>query len=365
MRIAFYAPLKSPDHPVPSGDRLMARLLMAALRQGEDRVELASQLRSYLGDAQDWQGLAKLQAAADVERDRLRALWQRDGPPDLWLCYHPYYKAPDLIGPALCKEFSRPYVTVEASYSARRNHGIWAGMQAQVHAAVSAASVNICLTARDHDGLKEGVPRARLARLAPFIDATALLKRAPEPQPTRLICVAMMRAGDKADSYAHLAAALDRLQDLPWHLTIVGDGPARAQIEARFAAFAPERLSWVGQQDEATIAGLLAQSAIYVWPGCGEAFGLAYLEAQAAGVPVLAWRTAGVPEVVADGVSGVLTPEGDDGAYADALASLLQDAPRRAALAQGARARVAQHHTLQVAAAALKQTLGDITGGRT
>ena len=46
MRIAFYAPLKAPTHPVPSGDRRMARLLMAALEAGGHHVTLASTLRS-------------------------------------------------------------------------------------------------------------------------------------------------------------------------------------------------------------------------------------------------------------------------------------------------------------------------------
>ena len=47
MRIAFYAPLKAPDHPVPSGDRQMARLLLEALRRCGHAVEPASRLRAY------------------------------------------------------------------------------------------------------------------------------------------------------------------------------------------------------------------------------------------------------------------------------------------------------------------------------
>ena len=54
MRIAFYAPLKSPDHPVPSGDRQMARLLVAALRHAGHDVEIASELRSYAAKLGRW-----------------------------------------------------------------------------------------------------------------------------------------------------------------------------------------------------------------------------------------------------------------------------------------------------------------------
>ena len=49
MRVAFYAPLKPPDHAVPSGDRRMARLLMAALERAGHRVILASRLRAFEG----------------------------------------------------------------------------------------------------------------------------------------------------------------------------------------------------------------------------------------------------------------------------------------------------------------------------
>jgi glycosyltransferase involved in cell wall biosynthesis len=357
MRIAFYAPLKAPGHPVPSGDRLMARLLIAALTKAGHSVSTASELRAYRRDPEDAAALSTLRTEAGAERARLRADWQRFGPPDLWLCYHPYYKAPDLLGPALCAEFARPYVTVEASYSARRNIGIWAAMQAEVLTAVQSAAVNICLTARDHAGLRDAAASARLAMLPPFIDPATFSILPAQPAPLHLICAAMMREGDKLMSYSRLAAALKLLEDLPWVLSIIGDGPAQAQVAALFAEFPAARLRWHGQQDSATIARLFSQAALYVWPGCGEAFGLAYLEAQAAGLPVVAWQTAGVPEVVAAGRSGILTPEGDDAAYADAIAALLRDAPRRAALARSARAYVAEHHTLAAAATRLEVIL--------
>ncbi len=66
------------------------------------------------------------------EISRLSTLWASKGKPDLWFCYHPYYKAPDLIGPKLASAFAIPYVTAEASYSSRRNIGVWAETQASV-----------------------------------------------------------------------------------------------------------------------------------------------------------------------------------------------------------------------------------------
>ncbi len=64
-----------------------------------------------------------------------------------------------------------------------------------------------------------------------------------------------------------------------------------------------------------------------MWPGSGEAYGIAYLEAQAAGLPVIAQWTAGVPEVVEDGVTGLLTLEGDVAAYAEAIRRMIENEP--------------------------------------
>ena len=74
MRVAFYAPLKPPDHPVPSGDRRMAGLLVEALTRAGHEVELASRLRSRdgAGDAA-YQARLERVGAAMAERLGVRA----------------------------------------------------------------------------------------------------------------------------------------------------------------------------------------------------------------------------------------------------------------------------------------------------
>jgi glycosyltransferase involved in cell wall biosynthesis len=110
------------------------------------------------------------------------------------------------------------------------------------------------------------------------------------------------------------------------------------------------------------VADLLARGAVYVWPGCGEAYGLAYLEAQAAGVPVVAQAVAGVPEVVAHGATGFLVAEGDDRAAAQAIARLLTDGALQRQMGQAARAHVATHHAMVGAAGRLDALLRRVTG---
>lgn len=359
MRIAFYAPLKSPNHPVVSGDRQMARMLVKALEHGGHSIELASELRFYLRQPES-KSFETLKIEAREEAARLTKLWDRVGKPDLWFSYHPYYKAPDLIGPELASAFAVPYVTAEASYSRRRNAGLWADTQALVARAIERAALNICFTQRDRQGLTDAIPDAALAMLLPFIDTSVFRETPARGCPTRLVTVAMMRPGDKVESYRMLAQALGSIGHLPWTMSVVGDGPARDEVKAQFAGLPADRIEWLGAIEPAAVPDVLYNGGIYVWPGYGEAYGVAYLEAQAAGLPVVAQDIAGVPEVVRDGQTGFLTPPGDVAAFASAIERLLARNDERTIMAAEARRFILEERSLGAATARLTELFAKI-----
>ncbi len=361
MKIAYYAPLKSPWHPVPSGDRMMARLTIAALQAAGHAVDLVSEFRSFARMPADH---GPMGGVAEAERARIEARWAREGRPDLWFTYHVYYKAPDLLGPALSRRAGLPYVTMEASWSERRNGEGWGEAQAAVLEAVTQAALNISMTARDEAGLQLGAPGARTARLKPFLDAADFLAIDPTPEAGRLVTVAMMRPGDKFQSYRALAGALARVK-APFTLDVVGDGPCRQEVEALFADFPPGRVTFHGALERPALLDRLKRAAIYVWPGVGEAYGMAYLEAEAAGLPVLAYRTGGVDEVVEEDRSGLLLPFGDEKGLARAVEALLGDEALRRRLASGARQMIASERGLDRAAAKLDGWLQAIARGET
>lgn len=339
----------------------MARLLIRALELGGAEVDVASTLRSFRKEPpQD--GLAALCAEASAETARIAERWHRDGAPDLFVTYHPYYKAPDLIGLELARRFSIPYVTVEASYSRRRNESGWREMQAFVAASIDCAAVNISMTERDREGLLGNFPAAHSALLPPFLDVAPFDAIPSAPQEGRLVTVAMMRPGDKLDSFRVLAEALAMIGDCAWTLSIIGDGPARPEVEALFSGFDSGRIAWLGQLDQDGIAEQLARASIYVWPGCGEAYGLSYLEAQAVGLPVVAQAIAGVPAVVIDGRTGLLTPADDSAAYAAAIRGLISDEGERRRLAQGARDFARGERSLPSASRRLMTIISEFTG---
>lgn len=359
MRIAFYAPLKSPNHPVPSGDRLMAQLLVRALELAGHSVEIASEFRTFAATPEE---AAVRRNEAEAELARLRRQWTTAPQPQLWFCYHPYYKSPDVFGPSICEEFGIAYASVEASYSAKRDMSGWAPYQKLVVDAVRQAAVNITLTQRDRLGLQRAAPDGRFASLKPFIDTAAFETIRHHADPHRLITVAMMRSGDKMDSYVMLAKALQQIRDRAWTMAVIGDGPKRAEVEALFADFEPGRIAWLGEKNTSEIADELGRSGIYVWPGCGEAYGLAYLEAQAAGLPVIAQSVAGVPEVVEKDVTGYLTRDGDVDAYAAAIAALLAAPSQRSAMGLQARRFVMERRSLERAAMKLNDILSSYLG---
>ena len=95
---------------------------------------------------------------------------------------------------------------------------------------------------------------------------------------------------------------------------------ARAGTVSRKASatIPPDRLRFLGALPPDRLAACYAAADLMVWPAINEAYGMALLEAQAAGLPVVAGRTGGVPDIVRDGVTGLLTPIGDETAFAEA-----------------------------------------------
>lgn len=367
MRIAFHAPLKPPTHPSPSGDRRMAQAFLDLLREAGHDARLASRFRAY-----DRAGDALRQARLRALGERLAArLLQRPwpgGPPGLWFTYHLYHKAPDWLGPRVAAGLGIPYVVAEASLAPRQADGPWREGHEAARAALAGASMVLAMTERDRRGLEGVVDAARLRVFPPFLDtapfAAASRDRARlaarhglDPSRPWLLAVAMMREDVKKRSYEVLASALESLRDLSWQLLVVGDGPARALLEPRFAALGPGRARFLGALGGELLPSLYAAADLYLWPAIGEAYGMALLEAQAAGLPVVAGDDGGVPEVVADGRSGLLAARGDPAAFAAQVRRLLERAGLRRTMGAAARRLVLERHGREAAARRLAEAL--------
>jgi N-acetyl-alpha-D-glucosaminyl L-malate synthase BshA len=122
----------------------------------------------------------------------------------------------------------------------------------------------------------------------------------------------------------------------PAHLLMVGDGPERGPAEHLARDLKVDRhVSFLGKQDH--VERLIPLAHVLLMPSELEAFGLAALEAMACGVPPVATRVGGVPELITDGVDGFLEPAGDVSAQAARVAALLTDDKLHRKLARAAR----------------------------
>ncbi len=364
VRILFYAPFKPLDHPHPSGDQVIAAGLYRFLAQQGHRLLTASSLRCRWIFWQPWRWPAALR---ELRRARRRLERFR---PDLWLTYHTYYKAPDLLGPAVAVPAGVPYVVFQGIYSTRRRRKLatWPGFQLNRRALRAAAHV---FSNRREDLVNLGrlLPADCLTYVRPGIAPGAFgfdpaARRALRTQwrvgerPV-VLTAAMFRPGVKTAGLETVIRACGRLRrsGRPLFLAVAGDGRERPRLQALARSELGEAVVFTGLLARESLYHFYSAGDLFAFPGIRESLGMVYLEAQACGLPVVAYDNGGVPEVVCDGRTGTLVAPLDEDAFGAAIAALLADAPRRRQMGAAARRHVAQDHDLAANYAAMAQVL--------
>jgi colanic acid/amylovoran biosynthesis glycosyltransferase len=177
--------------------------------------------------------------------------------------------------------------------------------------------------------------------------------------PLRIVAVGTLH---EVKGQVHLVDACRLLADrgVPFSCRFIGDGPDRAPLAARIETLGlGERVTLVGRMTTHEVAAELAASDVLVAPsvptksGKREGIPVVLMEAMATGLPVVASRLSGIPELVTDGVDGLLVPPGDASALADALARLAADPALRARLGSAGRETVLAGFDVDRNAAAL------------
>jgi glycosyltransferase involved in cell wall biosynthesis len=381
---AFYTPLKHPEEAEVSGDREIARSLLAGLRACGLAPELASRLLTWRRTLDPPAALRLERRAATVAATLVRRYRRRPARrrPRLWVSYQNYHRCPDLVGPVVATALDVPYVLVDSSVSTRARRTPFRPWLAASRLALRRADLVFAMSPRDLPRLAAlrgpAFAAARLRLLPPAVDL-ARYESSPgsraatraelgrwfgPPEAPLLLCVAMMRAADKLDSYRLLGAALGRLAAAaparPWRLLVVGDGPARAAVEAALAEVPAPRVRLLGALEPAALPPLYAAADLLTFPGIGDALGLVFLEAAAAGLPAVAVQGPG-PAVMVPPGGGVLTPA-DAEAYAAAVARLLDDAEARRRLGAAARQHTVRERSFETFVRRLRAGLGELPG---
>ncbi len=199
----------------------------------------------------------------------------------------------------------------------------------------------------------EGFPTAKVSVIyngidvgaVPGRDMRARIRRALGVTDDTVVVGTVARLDPVKDLHT-LIRAMGRqdLQRARMMLLVIGDGSERAGLEASARDVGAETsIRFLGHREDAR--DLLAACDLYANSSISEGISLTILEAMAAGLPVVATRVGGTPEIV-DPTCGRLVPSRDPDALASSLAALALDAPLRQTLGREARARVEQHFTL-------------------
>jgi glycosyltransferase involved in cell wall biosynthesis len=189
-----------------------------------------------------------------------------------------------------------------------------------------------------------GAQRTRVVHLGTDVPAQP---PARDPQPTLATVGHLVARKRHADVIAAVAALAERQPQLRY--VIVGDGPERASLEQLATRLGvADRVEFCGALPPAAALERARRAWLFVMPSTEEAFGVAYIEAMAAGVPAIgAAGEPGPAEIAAAGGGIELVPAGDAHALAAAIEALLDDPRRMRELGEQARATVAREFTWQ------------------
>lgn len=209
----------------------------------------------------------------------------------------------------------------------------------------------LCISGAGRQRLLDiGWPASQIEVIRLGVDAARFTFRPPSVRwgsrgPRRILMVA--RLVEKKGVHVALDALRRlRARGLDLELRVIGDGPERARLEQAIGEARLSSVTLLGALEHERTRRELADADLYIQPsvtarsGDQEGIPVSLMEAQASGLPVVSTRHSGIPELVIDGVTGLLTDEGDSEALATSIERLVHEPERAQQLADAALARV-------------------------
>ncbi len=195
-----------------------------------------------------------------------------------------------------------------------------------------------------------GVPEASMAVIPNGVEPHVFRPDPAAPRqagaPPILLCVARLEPVKNHELLLEACAELCARQ-VAFRCVLVGEGRRRSLIERRREALGlQDVVTLVGARPHEDVRAWMQRSTVAVLTSHSEGLPVSLLEAAACGLPVVATRVGGVPEIVHDGITGLLCPPDDRHAVASAIADLLADPAGGAAMGRRGREMVVARHTL-------------------
>jgi len=369
MKIAYYMPFKTMGHPNPSGDLIIGTEIFAHLLGNGHDIELTSALRCR------WIYYRPLKLIQLYrERRRLvKALQQ--SPPGLWLSYHSYYKAPDLLGPYCSKQLHIPYIIFQGIYSTKRRKKLSTLPGFILNRRSLLQSDHIFTNKRrDYKNLLRIIPENKLSYIAPgikpddfsFSGQDRSIKRSNWGVKKEVIVMtaAMMREGVKTDGISIVIDSCARLikRGHNLRLIIVGDGECRNQLEAQAAQLLEGKYQFVGKISRDELYTYYSSADIFAFPGIDESLGMVYLEAQSCRLPVVAYADWGAKEAIREGETGLLSPASEPQEFTDNIERLIENPELRDTLGRSGERHIRTDHNITTNYTLFQEKLKELSG---
>lgn len=364
-------PFKPLDHPNPSGDLIIGRELFNHLAQKGHEIELASRLRCRWIYYRPSTLLRYL-----FERSRVVERLAKTKP-DLWLTYHSYYKAPDLLGRYCSKKLNIPYVIFQGIYSTKRRKQLTtrAGYFLNKKSLLTADHI-FTNKKRDYQNLTRILPTNRLDYVAPGINPDCFSFSKTDRQSlhndwklrneTVIMTAAMMRPGVKSEGIDTVIECCAKLHETGNRikLIIAGDGEQREKLNKKANQLIPGKVIFLGKIARDQLYKYYSAADLFVFPGVNESLGMVYLEAQSCRLPVVAYKDWGGGEAAIDKETGLLAEYSAPENFLNNMRLLVENKGLRQTLGHAAQKHIRANHNLQINYANLEDVLPAIIARR-
>ncbi|MBW2659093.1 MAG: glycosyltransferase family 4 protein [Deltaproteobacteria bacterium] len=354
MDIAYYMPFKPMGHQNPSGDLVTGTELFDHLAEQNHTIKLASRLRCrwiYYRPG-IW-----FQYFWEKRRIIKRCRTQR---PDLWISYHSYYKAPDILGSSCSKTLKIPYVIFQGIYSTKRKKKLTTlpGFLLNRKVLLSADLV-ITNKKKDLKNLRRILPEERVVYIAPGINPDNFIFSAESREQLRqkwnspdemiILTAAMFRPGVKTEGIKQVISSCAQLASTgrDFCLWICGDGACRKELRKTADKLLPGKVRFLGKIPRNEMYRYYSAADIFAFPGIEESLGLVYLEAQSCRLPVVACSDWGGGEAVIHNRTGLLSPATEPSAFTRDIDNLLSDKTLRNNLGKNGAEQIRRRHDLK------------------
>lgn len=354
MKIAYYMPFKPMGHHNPSGDLIIGTEIYDFLKRQGAEITLISKFRCR------WLYL-KPYLWPVLLLELLRVLYVcKKNRPDIWLTYHSYYKAPDVLGSICCWILGIPYVIFQGIYSTKRRRSAKtvAGFYLN-RFALQQANCLFTNKRSDQANLERIVPADRIHYIPPGLHPQDFLFSSGARERIRrelhvsgqvvVMTAAMFRPGVKTEGLQKIISSCQQLVERGCNILLIlaGDGSNRQLIENIAGKALAKKAIFLGRIERTALPDYYSAADIFAFPGIEESLGMVYLEAQACRLPVVAYADWGAKAAVMDQETGLLSPAAEQTRFTDNLQRLVNDTELRRRMGLAATAHVREKHNIQ------------------